>query len=283
VLRRDEMHIAAEILGGILLLAWLVFLPIGRQTMMRQGKVMNATVFQYNVLPFLTGLGLIISGNLWLIPIAIVAWLLSIPFQWFFLYIFPLAVGWAYGSVLFARLYPNSKAWQYGGGAIGLVTIFFFCTIVVAYINTPPKKRRIPEQQNRMINNLNNILKCLFAILLDLYKTEFPHDSPKTNMHRAGVILNELVLEELRNHQLEFKNQNLTFVNTEKNRVLERDDIRRGIISFLAAKGALLRTWGHPDADRWISEARRLEPDVHIPRTLKDISKEISNCLSSYR
>jgi hypothetical protein len=119
---------------------WLFFLPIGRRTMMQQGRLMYATVFQYNVLPFLTGLGLIISGNLWHIPVAIAAWFLAIRFQWFFSHIYPLAVGWAYGAVLFTRLYPNSKAWQYGGGIIGLVAIFILCSIVVAYIQSPLKR-----------------------------------------------------------------------------------------------------------------------------------------------
>ena len=155
------------------------------------------------------------------------------------------------------------------------------CTIVVGYVITP--FRKLPKEQEDIIDGLDNILKCLYIVLLNLYKAEFTNDSDETNRLRAGVILNELVLEELRGNQVDFKSQNINFINKEKKKVLETSGIRRGIVSFLAAKGALYKNWEHSKADLWINEAKRLHPDVIIPKSSSDILQEIDNCLLYYK
>jgi len=109
---------------------------------------MYATVFQWHILPFIVGMGLVISGSLWVILALPVAWILSIFFPNFFIFIFPLPVGGVYGNAFFSYLYPNSTVWYYAGGIIGIISMFILCTIVVAYVcgihnfpqRNPPKE-----------------------------------------------------------------------------------------------------------------------------------------------
>jgi len=233
-------------------------------------------------LPFLVGLGLIISTNLWHIPIGILAWFLAVKFQRFFLHMFPLAVGWAYGNIVLTNLYPDSKFIYYCGGIIGSTVIFIICSFVVAYVTTPIKDK-IPEKQNEIIQKLDNLEKCLFFVLLDKYKLKFPNDSDKKSLQRTGAILNELVLFELKDDQVIFKRNNIDFFDEEKINVIKCDDIRIGIISFLIAKGGLYKYRNYPKANIWIDEARKIQPNVLVPNSLSEISKEIDDCINYYR
>jgi len=276
------MVIIGQVLGGMILLLWLFLIPVGRNYIRSHGSVMYATVFQYHVLPLVVGIGLLISGNLWHLPIAIVAWLLSIRFSWFFLHIFPLAAGWAYGSIFVSGMFPDSTCWRLGGGLIGLVGMFTICSGIVAVI-TKPRAEAIPRGQEEAIEGLNEILKCLFATLLDRYYNTFPTDPKDINRHRAGVVLNELVVEDLRGEQVEFRRANAEFGDREKSDVMMLEEVRKGVLGFLAAKGGLYLSWGHPDADTWISEAKKIDPDIDIPNTLEEVQETIERCLACYQ
>lgn len=138
------MVLIGQVLGGIILLLWLLLISAGRNFIRSHGSVMYATVFQYHILPLVVGIGLLISGNLWHLPIGVVAWILSIRFPWFFLHIFPLCAGWAYGFIAFSQIFPGSRWWSLGGGLIGLAAMFAICSIVVAIITAPRKFREHP-------------------------------------------------------------------------------------------------------------------------------------------
>jgi len=144
------MIIAAKIIGVVLLLLWLFYIPVARRYTRTAGSVMHATVFQYNILPFITGVGLIVSGNLMILIVFPIAWILSRMYPTFFMFGFPLVFGWVLGSQIFKDLFPDSKIWYYGGGAIGLSFMFAFCTIVVAIIMTPSNRiwKYTDEQNN---------------------------------------------------------------------------------------------------------------------------------------
>ena len=277
------MVVIGQVLGAIILLLWLLFIPVGRNYIRSHGSVMYATVFQYHVLPLIVGIGLLISGNLWHLPIAIVAWVLSIRFPWFFLHIFPSSAGWAYGSIIFTNVFPNSRWWGLGGGLIGLVGMFAICSVIVAVIMTEPRAEAIPKKQQKAIEGLDEILKCLFATLLDRYYAAFARDPKETNLHRACVVLNELVVENLRGDQVEFRRANAEFVEREKREVMMLEEVRKGVLGFLAAKGGLYLSWGHPDADTWISEAKKIDPQIHIPNTLEEVQETIHRCLAWYQ
>lgn len=141
----------------------------------------------------------------------------------------------------------------------------------------------IPKEQENAMEGLNEILKCLFATLLDRYYTTFPTDSKDTNRHRAGVVLNELVVENLRGDQVEFRRANAEFVDREKSEVMMLEEVRKGVLGFLSAKGGLYLSWGHPYADMWISEAKKIDPDIDIPNTLEEVQETIDHCFAWYQ
>ena len=132
------MAIAAKIIGCILLLSWLFFIPVARRYTRTAGSVMYSTVFQYQILPFIVGVGLIVFGNLLILIIFPIAWVLSRLYPTFFMFAFPTICGGVFGSEIFTDFFPNSKIWFYGGGAIGILFMFVFCTVVVAIIGAKP-------------------------------------------------------------------------------------------------------------------------------------------------
>lgn len=139
---------------------------------------------------------------------------------------------------------------------------------------------RKDQQIIKIIEGLNTILKELFVILLDLYEKKFPSDDEQNNLQKAGVVVNELVLEELRGEQVTFKENNVDFINNERISVLKIEKIKMGVLSFLMAKGALYKSWDSPKADIWINGAQELEPSVIIPDKLNKIQEIIEKYLS---
>jgi len=75
---------------------------------------------------------------------------------------------------------------------------------------------------------------------------------------------------------------NIEFVNDEKVRLIGIKKIRKGVLAFLTAKGALYKSWGHHDADIWINKAKEIEPSIEIPGSLDGISEVMESCLSFY-
>jgi len=133
------------------------------------------------------------------------------------------------------------------------------------------------------IKGLDEVLKCLFTTLLGRYYTMFPRDPKEINRHKAGVVLNELVVEDLRGDQVGFRRVNAEFVDHEKREVMMLEEVRKGVLDFLVAKGGLYQSWGHPDADTWISEAKKIDPEIAIPTSLEEVQKIIDRYLIWYQ
>jgi len=133
--------IIAKVLGVILLCFGLLYTFILRHVCWQRqgGSLMYVTVFQWCVLPIITGIGLIISGKLMSVLILPIALVLSIFLQRFFTYIYPLVAGWVFGGMIFSDLYPGSRGWYYRGSFIGATLMFLLCTVVFAIVFTPPK------------------------------------------------------------------------------------------------------------------------------------------------
>jgi hypothetical protein len=131
--------IIAKVLGVILLLFWLVFIPVGRYWFRRMRGLMYATVFQWHILPFIVGVGLIASGKILVILVLPVAWILSIFFPTFFMFVFPLVTGWVNGGLVYSRFYSDSKLLYYLSSGIGVLCMFLLCTIVTAIVTAPAK------------------------------------------------------------------------------------------------------------------------------------------------
>lgn len=251
--------------------------------------VLRSTVWFMNSMPLISTI-LLFTFNHWIftIPLSIV-----IIGHFFNISLIGGPIGFLYilinVSVLTTTNYFNKPilSWFFllniGISLVTILIIHYLSWFILKFTALLSFKRKIPKKQKEIIQKLNLILKCLFIVLLDIYKSKFPNDFDENNMHRAGVILNELVLYDLSEDQAKFKKDNIDFIRKEKDRVIKCENINRGIISFLKAKGALYKTWNHPKASIWIDEARRLQQNVIIPTTLSEISKEIYNCVKYYR
>ena len=133
--------IIAKILGVVLLVFWVCFIPVGRHWCRRLGGLMYATVFQWHVLPFIVGVGLIISGSIWFVFVLPGAWVLSRMFPNFFMFVFPLVTGWVYGGLIYSSLGGNSKVSYYLSSVTGVVFMFLVCTVVTAIVVGPERVR----------------------------------------------------------------------------------------------------------------------------------------------
>jgi len=143
------------------------------------------------------------------------------------------------------------------------------------------KGRKQGEQVDAIIRGLDLILQTLFRALADIYASEYPTDAKETNLWRATTVLNELVIEELRGEQITFKEKNADFIKEEKIRLLKLERVRRGILSFLAAKGALYKHMNSPKAMIWVNGAQELDPMVIIPDSLDKIIESIEEYLDN--
>ena len=152
------MTIAARIIGGIFLLLWLVLLP-GTHRFMRAQKelrlmfdsdgsrmvngvclsngMLNSYAFQRSILPFLMGVFMIASGNLWSLAVLPVVWMLSLRFSSFFFFQFPLVMGWVLGAHILRDVFPDSMGWYWGGGSIGVVVMLVVGSFVTWFIELP--------------------------------------------------------------------------------------------------------------------------------------------------
>jgi len=113
-------------------------LSAGRDDYLRS---MHIITFRWHVLPFIVGVGLILSGSLWLILILPAAWILSfVPFFPYFIVMYLLVIvsGWIYGGLIFSYFSFTSKLWYYASRAMGVLFMFIACTIIVAILK-PPK------------------------------------------------------------------------------------------------------------------------------------------------
>jgi len=194
--------IIAKVLGAILLLLWLVFIPAGRICLRQMGNLlfweptnnlneklklwleqtgnfqkitvsiihkaiirtwaslsagrdslyqegmtrcevdnfqnrimyaMNIIIFRWHILPFIVGVGLILSGSLWPLLVLPIAWILSImpffPFSTVGLLI-AIVSGWIYGGLIFSYFSSTSNLWYYISRIMGVSFMFLVWLII---------------------------------------------------------------------------------------------------------------------------------------------------------
>jgi hypothetical protein len=93
---------------------------------------MYMTILRWYILPFIVGIGLILSGSLWMILVLPVAWILStVPFFPFFIVTgLIVIIGWIYGGLIFSYFSSTSKFWHYISCAMGVVFLVISCIII---------------------------------------------------------------------------------------------------------------------------------------------------------
>ena len=153
---------------------------------------------------------------------------------------------------------------------------------------TPDEKEIVKEwtptkEQEKVIEGLDEILKCIGEILCIRYRTMFPADTAHTIVLRASTLLNELVVENLRGEQVRFYRDNSEFVEREKIEVMMLKEVKKGVLDFLVAKGGYYLSSGIPFAELWINKAKKIDTNIDIPKTLKDVQEAIESCLTWYQ
>jgi hypothetical protein len=120
-------------------------MPGGRKAFVQQGGLMKSTIFQLQLLPVILAVGLLTTGNLWLIPCAIAAFLASraapAATTDFFTLIFPIICGAYFGDTLAVRLFSPSIFWHIVGIVIGMAIMFVIMSLVVALVSIPIPRR----------------------------------------------------------------------------------------------------------------------------------------------
>jgi hypothetical protein len=161
-----EMHIGtiiAKTIGVILLLLSLIFVPASK-TYFRQRQALSFrpwerpdNLFMYIsflsierlvIIPFLVGVGLVLSCSLWLILVLSVAWILSFapfcPFFFTFMTLLRIVCGWAYGGLVYFHLFFGSGKWFYESSGIGALCMFLVYYVVII-ITMPDYLRRLNQ------------------------------------------------------------------------------------------------------------------------------------------
>lgn len=94
---------------------------------------MYIITFRWHILPFIVGVGLILSGSLWLILVLPVAWILSVaPFFSIVMFLLVIVSGWVYGGLVYNRFYSGSGLWYYVSSGVGVLCMFLFCYVILA-------------------------------------------------------------------------------------------------------------------------------------------------------
>ena len=130
------------------------------------------------------------------------------------------------------------------------------------------------------IAKLTALQKSLFLDFLSNYTNRFPADSEITNLHRAGVVLNELLEADHRGDALSFRQANAAFVTRETEEMMRAEDTRLAVTVYLAVKVGLVRLRKGPNADKWAERAKRRFPGLRIPGTWEDLQRTIDGCLT---
>jgi len=130
------MSTVALVLGVLAVVAWLFMLATTRRMVylcVLHGRPWShTTIFQFAVLPFIIGWGLIITRNLLWIPAGAAAFVIGWVWPWFLLVIFPTAAGWVCGQGALGLQLP----W-WAAGFIGFIAVFFACSILFAIATSP--------------------------------------------------------------------------------------------------------------------------------------------------
>jgi hypothetical protein len=103
---------------------------------------MYTIIFRWHILPFIVGVGLILSESLWLILVLPVAWILSIaPFFPFFIamYLLFIVSGWVYGGLVYSRFFSGSRIWYYVSSGVGVLCMFLVYIVIIAIMAMPRK------------------------------------------------------------------------------------------------------------------------------------------------
>lgn len=154
------LRISSYIVGILILFVWLYYLFAGKTYTRITGSVMPSTVWQFNILPLLTAICLLLTGNIIFIPMAIIFLALSL-FPVILLSCFPnwsfrkasrfiswlmeashstlpfistIVYGWFIGVSIGELLEVSFPYWRMVFGITGIVVIQIPCSLIVNFV-----------------------------------------------------------------------------------------------------------------------------------------------------
>jgi hypothetical protein len=171
--------------------------------------------------------------------------------------------------------------------AIGILFVLFMLTLIIVYrkkgSTSSTGQGAIPKEQEKAMRGLDEILKCLYAFIAFRLMSRFPGEAGAKTGLRASTILNELVLSDLFPDQIQFRAANAEFLDEEKIELMAVLEFKKGVVSYLACRGGLYKSWGSPKSDRWIDQAIKIDPEAEIPSTVQAVNEKIARILLHYR
>jgi len=113
-------------------------------------------MFRWHILPFIVGVGLILSGNLWLILLLPIAWILScVPFFPYVIvmYLLVIVTGWIYGGLAFSYFSSTSKLWYWACRAMGSLFMVIAYIIIMTIIGLPKVYRAMKADEQLRVDS----------------------------------------------------------------------------------------------------------------------------------
>ena len=112
----------------------------------------HTTIFQWHILPFIVGVGLILSGSLWLILVLPVAWILSIlpGISFIVKYLLFIVSGWVYGGLIFSYFDSTSQLWYWASRVLGVVFMNMAYAIIMVLLGHQKIMTKAMEANERL-------------------------------------------------------------------------------------------------------------------------------------
>ena len=149
--------ISSYIVAVFLVAYWIYFLRIGRMFTRLHGSVHEFAVWKVNILPLLTAICLLLTGNIIFLAVGILFWFISwwmpllgfsAPFTLSIVYGY--IIGVAFG-VFFNITFPYSR---FVLGIVGIVIIQIVCSLILNFITSSYEPQNyVGKQAERLIEN----------------------------------------------------------------------------------------------------------------------------------
>lgn len=132
------LRISSYIAGILILIVWIYYLFVGKTYIRVVGSVTPVPLWQFNILPLLTAICLLLTANIMFIPLGMLFW--SIGYLLFFFlgrsmpFILSIIYGWYIGikcGELTVITFPFSRIVF---GIAGIVIIQIVCSLIVTFI-----------------------------------------------------------------------------------------------------------------------------------------------------
>ena len=126
------------ILSIALICIWVAYLFEGRNEMNRRERLSEAFVFQWNVLPLIVALELLVTGKVLVLIVGFILFFVAWPFAKFLIALLPFAVGMHLG-VEWSTLMTMNTIQMYTVGFFSAIALSILCQFVYVAMLSPPR------------------------------------------------------------------------------------------------------------------------------------------------